>query len=240
MLNSSKPSGRLAVVLASALAFSAAACAQEEQDAADAGDAGAAEEIVLAQNDAPASTPAADAGGIGVPSGTYVIEPSHAYLNVSYNHLGFSNPTIAFRTLDATINFDAENPANSSVSATIDIDSLDTGVGHVSEFEEHIRDERFFDLANYPTATFQSTSVEVTGANTGRITGDLTIRDQTHPVTLDVVLNQAANHPMRRTPALGFGATTSLNRSEFGAGAFTPNVSDAVQISFEGEFILEE
>jgi polyisoprenoid-binding protein YceI len=242
-MTSPKPTSRAAVVLAAALAFSMAACAQEEQSATENAAAPAgedAETIVLAQADevAPAADADAETTMINVPSGTYTLDKTHAYLTFTYSHLGFSRPVLAFRDFDATINFDADNPANSSVSATINVDSVDTGVGDVSEFEEHIRDERFLDTATSPTATFESTAVAVTGENTGTVTGDLTIRGTTLPVTLDVVLRKADEHPMRRTSALGFSASTTINRSDFGAGAFTPNVSDEVEISFEGEFAL--
>ncbi len=183
------------------------------------------------------ATKADEAYEITVPSGAYVVDKTHAYINFSYSHLGFSRPTIAFREIDATLNFNAEDPAASSVNVTVDASSIDTGV---PVFDEHIADIQFFDIPNNPTITFNSTSMSQTGPKTGTMTGDLMIKGTTLPVTFDVVLRQAANHPMAGVPAIGVSATTTVKRSDFDMGAYAPNVSDEVDIVIEAEFQLPE
>ena len=100
----------------------------------------------------------------------------------------------------------------------------------------HLRSADLFDLAAFPHITFRSTQVESTGADTLRITGDLTIRGVTKPVVLDATLNGAGKHPMSGRPAIGFDATTTVKRSDFGLDYAVPAVSDeiAIRITTEG------
>ena len=197
----------------------------------------ASETAETAETAAPAETAEAvkaeEPVEITVPSGVYVAEKNHAYITASYNHLGFSRPTLTFTGFDATLNFDAEDPSKSTVEATVSLTTLDTGV---EVFEEHIRGENFFDAASFPEATFKSTSVEVTGAKTGTMTGDLTIKGVTKPVTFDIELRGAGDSPMTQKPHLGFAAHTTILRSDFNAGAYAPAVSDEVEINIEIEF----
>ena len=104
-----------------------------------------------------------------------------------------------------------------------------------AKFNEHLRAADFFDAAKYPVATFKSTKVEAAGEGKLRVTGDLTIKDVTKPVVLDVTLNKAADHPMLKTAAIGFDATATISRTEFGVGAYVPNVGDEVTLRITTE-----
>ena len=167
------------------------------------------------------------------PSGEYVTDAGHRYITFSYSHLGFSNPLVRWRDWEGTLDWNAENPEASSVNVVIDVASVDTGV---DDFDDHLRGSDFFDVDNHPQITFVSTGVEKTGDNTGRITGDLTIKGNTRPVVLDTTFNKAGFQQRGNLHKIGFSATTQVKRSDFGVDAFTPFVGDEVDIVIEVEF----
>lgn len=168
----------------------------------------------------------------------YSFDTSHSQIVFNYNHLGFSTTTGMFGGVEGTIQFDAENPADSSVEANFPISSLMTGF---QGRDEHFLSPDFFGSeAADPTVTFASKSIEVTGDNTALITGDLTLNGVTKEVVLDTVLNQQGNHPMENKPWLGFDATTTLLRSDFNLGMFAPAVSDEVEVEISIEAMKAE
>ncbi len=171
-----------------------------------------------------------------VPSGTYTLDDSHGYITFSYSHLGFSNPRIGFNTFDTTLDLDNANPENSIVEVSIDATSIDS---RVAVFNEHLNGEDFFDTAEHPTISFESTKVEPTGDDTFDVTGNLTIMGTTKPVTLAATINKAANHPMKNVPAVGVSASGTIMRSEWGLGRYVPAVSDEVTLSIEVELIAK-
>lgn len=177
----------------------------------------------------PAATAPAAANGTEIEpiSGTYVIDPTHTDVLAQWNHLGFSNPSAHFGKVEGTIVYDADDVGNSSVSVTIPLSALNS---FTDAFDAHLHNADFFETETYPTATFASTAVESTGTNTLKVSGDLTIKDITRPVELDVRLNGAGPHPRSERPAIGFDATTSLLRSDFGLGLGAPAVSDEVLV----------
>ncbi|MFC4726676.1 YceI family protein [Coralloluteibacterium thermophilus] len=167
---------------------------------------------------------------------TYQIDPAHTDVLASWSHFGFSRPTVRFGDVEGSVTYDPQNPAASRVEVTIPLSGLQT---QSAEFNEHLADAQWFDMAQHPTATFRSTSVEAAGENRLSVTGDLTVRGETRPVTLDVTVNRLAEHPMRKKPAAGFDASVTLKRSDFGLGAYAPAVSDEVQIAITVEAVAE-
>lgn len=163
---------------------------------------------------------------------TYTLDANHTMVLATWNHFGFSNPTANFGDAKGTLVYDAENPANSSVEVTLPLSGLQT---FVPALNEHLQAADFFDAAQFPQATFKSTKVESTGQDTLKVAGDLTIKGVTKPVVLDVHLNKAGDHPMRKVPAIGFDATATIKRSDFGLGNFAPMVSDEVQLRITTE-----
>lgn len=163
---------------------------------------------------------------------TYTLDASHSQIVFSYNHLGYSTTYGMFSGFDGEIQFDQENPADSSVSVSFPVKTMLTG--WEARFG-HFMSPDFFDAADDELVSFVSTGIEVTGENTALITGDLTLNDVTKSVVLDAKLNQVGDHPMAGQPWAGFDATTTLVRSEFNLGMFAPFVGDevAVQISIE-------
>ncbi|ARE82110.1 Polyisoprenoid-binding protein [Roseovarius sp. EC-HK134] len=171
-------------------------------------------------------------GAVAAPE-KYELDPSHSQVVFSYNHLGFSTTYGMFSGFAGEIMFDAEDPAASSVNVSMPVMSMFTGW---EKRDEHFMSEDFFGATEGDMVTFTSTGIEVTGDTTALITGDLTMNGVTKSVVLDARLNQKADaHPMNSKPWVGFDATTTLLRSDFGVDKFTPFVSDevAVQISVE-------
>jgi polyisoprenoid-binding protein YceI len=150
----------------------------------------------------------------------------------SWNHFGFSNPTANLGLGDGTLVFDEKNPAKSSVEVTLPLANLDT---HVSALDEHLKKPDFFDADKFATVTFKSTKVQAEGAGKFKVTGDLTVHGVTKPVVLDAKLNKSGEHPMLKVQAIGFDATATIKRSDFGVGAYVPNVSDEIKIHITTE-----
>lgn len=162
----------------------------------------------------------------------YTFDPMHTNITWSANHFGFSNPDGKFASASGTLVLDREHPENSKVNVSIATDGLVTGM---ALFDEHIKSDKFLNVAKFPTATFVSDKVELTGADTAKVTGQFTLLGVTKPVTLDVKLNQIAVNPINNKQTAGFSATTTIKRSEWGMTTYVPNVSDDVKISIEAE-----
>jgi polyisoprenoid-binding protein YceI len=181
---------------------------------------------------AAASAFAAPGGASGAT--TYEIDPNHTNVIASWSHFGFSNPAAQFGQVDGNIVYDADNVGASSVAVTIPLAGLNS---FVPDFDEHLKSSDFFDAAKYPNITFKSTKVEAAGKGKLKVTGDLTIKDKTKPVVLDVTINKLGTHPFAKPPrpAAGFDAVVKLKRSEFGLGYAVPNVSDDVNLRITTE-----
>ena len=144
--------------------------------------------------------------------GTWVIDPLHTSLAFESRHAMVTRMRGRFRVLSGTFTI-AERPEDSSVEVTIDAASIDT-IHPVAD--EHLRGEHYLDVANHPQLTFRSTKIEHTGGDGWQVTGDLTIRGITRPITLDATLNGVV--PMNYGPKakLGFTATGSFDRRDYG------------------------
>ena len=164
---------------------------------------------------------------------TYTIEPDYTQAVFRWSHLGFSNPAAQFSQGNGTLEFDPAHPTRASVKVTIPLSSLNTGV---PALDEHLRSEDFFEVQKFPTATFRSTKVEQ-GASKERlkVTGELNLHGITKPVTLDVTVLKVGSNPRTELPTVGFEATTTLKRSDFGLGAFVPQVSDEIRMQITSQ-----
>ena len=165
--------------------------------------------------------------------GTYEIEPTHAYISATYNHLGFSYPVLAWRTFGGTLNIDPENLADMSLNVTIDATSIDS---RVEVFDGHLKAEQFFNVEKFPEITFTSTAAMPETENRGKVAGDLTIKGITKPVVLDVVLHKAGKNPINGSDVIGVSAKGTIKRSEWDLGLYAPNVSDEVALTISVEF----
>lgn len=151
---------------------------------------------------------------------TYTFDPDHTFIVWSVNHFGFSEVSGKF-IANGTLLFDAAKPQNSKVTLTVRPDSLATGI---AKLDGKMMGRSFFNLKQYPTVTFVSDKVTVTGKNTGKVFGTLTIRNIAKPIVLDVKLNKEGEHPIYHKKTLGFTANATVNRSEFGMRAYVPGV----------------
>lgn len=217
------------LLLPLAIAAAVAACSQPAEPAASA----PAAAPVAAET--PAAAPAAAA--ITAVSGTYQLDPTHTDVLAQWTHFGFSQPSAHFGISEGTLVYDAADVGKSSVQVAMPITGIES---FVDKLDEHLTSGDFFDAAKFPNATFKSTSVAAAGTNKLTVTGDLTIKDITRPVTLDVTLNGAGEHPMLKKQAIGFSATATIKRSDFGVGAYAPNVSDEVQLRITTEGTLAD
>ncbi|MEF3274209.1 MAG: YceI family protein [Chloroflexus sp.] len=143
---------------------------------------------------------------------TWIIDASHSTITFSVRHMMISKVRGRFTRFDGTVNFDEHNPTNSSVTVTIDADSIDT---RDERRDSHLMSPDFLDVANHPTITFASKRVEVLDAAHGRIIGDLTIRGVTREVVLEVEYNGQSKSPWG-TISAGFSASTTINRKDWG------------------------
>ena len=166
---------------------------------------------------------------------TYKIDPNHTNVLASWSHFGFSNPSINFGEADGTIVYDADKVSASSVQVTLPLKGLSA---NAADFYDHLTSGDWFDAAQFPAATFKSTQVESAGEGKLKVTGNLTIKGVTKPVVLDVTLNRAGEQPMAKRAAVGFDATTTIKRSDFGLGKYVPNVSDEVKLHITTEAVV--
>ncbi len=169
-----------------------------------------------------------------VKAGDYALDPAHAAVLFRINHLGFSTYVGRFNSFDASLTGDAADPASSSVEAVIDMTSLDVAN---APFATELMGPDWFDAATFPQAVFRSTSVEMTGETTAKVTGDLTLHGVTAPVVLDVTFNGAAFDRLRGTDVAGFSAVTTIDRTVFGVSKFSGLVTDTVEIEIQAEFL---
>ncbi|MBI1309448.1 MAG: polyisoprenoid-binding protein [Proteobacteria bacterium] len=169
--------------------------------------------------------------------GTYVVEPNHAMVVWKIWHMGFSHYTGRFDKVSGTLSFDPAHPEASKVSVAIDAASADTTS---AKLNEELASGQFFDAAKYPTISFASTKVELgpktaDGKASGKVYGNLTLHGVTKPVVLDVVFNGSGANPMSKADMLGFSASTTIKRSDYGVDYGVPLVGDEVQLNFEIE-----
>ncbi len=174
-----------------------------------------------------------------VPAGTFKIDPTHASVTWKVMHMGLSNYTARFATMDATLTFDPAKPETSKLTASVDPMSIKTDFPFVEKenFDKVLGESaKWFNGNVAKSITFTSTAVKMTGAKTADVTGDLTLLGVTKPVVLKVTFNGGmAAHPMSKKPAVGFSATGTVKRSEFGMTGGIPFVGDDVALLIEAE-----
>jgi polyisoprenoid-binding protein YceI len=150
----------------------------------------------------------------------------------SWNHFGYSNPSANFGGATGTIVYDAAAPEKSSVEVVLPMAGLDS---FVPKLTEHLLTADFFDAAKYPQATFRSTSVKALGEGRLEVTGTLDLHGVQKPVVLEVKLNKVAPHAMGKKEAIGFDATATIKRSDFGINLYVPMVGDEVALRITTE-----
>ncbi len=186
-----------------------------------------------------------DLSGQPPPAGDYHLELGHARLLFRVNHLGMSNYTALFTRFEADLAFDPDAPETMQVTAHVETASVETHYPDPAfDFNAVIAGPEFLDAAQFPEATFRSTEVRQTGPQTARVTGDLTLRGVTHPITFETTFNGGnGGHPLDVGARIGFSAVATLERSAFGMTYGLPppgtsmGVDDRVELILEAEFV---
>lgn len=172
------------------------------------------------------------------PAGEYKVDLTHASVVWKVSHFGLSDYVGRFNSFDATLQLDTEDFTKSSVSVVIDTASLDTD--YPKPEEEDFNQKLIggmFNGTEFPQITFTSNSVSELNGDAFTIDGDLTLLGKTLPVTLDAKLNGALPaHPFSKRPTIGFGATTTIDRSAWGVDKYIPNVGAEVKVEIQAEF----
>jgi len=165
-------------------------------------------------------------------------DPMHTQVEFSAKHLGMMTVRGHFAELTASGEIDVEHPERSTIEATINTGSIRT---HNEQRDNDLRSSNFLEVDKYPTLSFKSTRIEPAGADRYTLTGDLTIKGTTRPVSLDVVKYGEFNDP-QMGHRIGYAAEGQINRKDFGMrfdmmldGKFI--VSNEIQINIEGELV---
>ncbi|MEL6476734.1 MAG: YceI family protein [Pseudomonadota bacterium] len=169
----------------------------------------------------------------------YEIDPSHTTLGFWVSHIGYAKTWGQFTEVSGSFVYDDETQTLTDLSVTVPTASVNT---HHEARDGHVKNADFLDVGAHPQMTFTATGGEVTGDNTGKVTGDLTLLGITKPVTLDVTLNKVGPYPFgHKKETMGISARGTVKRSEFGMTyALGGIVGDEVEIVVEMEAIKAE
>ena len=166
----------------------------------------------------------------------YKLDSSHTETMFIIDRFGFNSVIGIFGESEGTIWLDEAAPEKSRVEATIQVGSLQSG--HATR-DEHLKAERWLNVAKSPTMSFKSTKVEKTGPDTARVTGDMTIMGVTLPATLDVKLNKIGKAPNNQKQQAGFTITGAISRKAFGSATAAGMIGDSVSIRIEALAIAQ-
>ena len=169
---------------------------------------------------------------------TWKNDKTHSKIGFSVTHLMVSDVQGSFKTFDVTVTATKDDLSDAVFEVTADIGSIDTDV---EGRDKDLKSDKYFDAAKYPKLTFKSTSFKKVGENKYTMVGDLTIKDVTKSVTLDVTMKGPAPHPFNKKPMAGLKVIGTIKRTDFGVGASTPSmvVSDEVIIDVNGELVKQ-
>lgn len=162
---------------------------------------------------------------------TFTLDKNHTYVLWTIEHLGFSTQAGKWYASGELV-LDKEHPEQSKVNATIDVAHMITGI---PELDKHLKSKLFFDVDHFPKATFVSDKITAKGNNKADVSGMLTLRGISKPVILHVTFNKAAVNFINNKMTVGFSATASIKRSDFGMTALLPALADNVDLKIEAE-----
>jgi polyisoprenoid-binding protein YceI len=169
---------------------------------------------------------------------SYICDPGHTDVRFVWVHAGFSRQSGGIRSPECTLVLDDDEPTKSTLKVTLKLANLATGV---PDLDTDLRGPGFFDAAKFPEIKFESTKIQKTGAKTADVTGNLTIKDITKTVTIEVRLVRKGEHPMGeffpyyKGKWAGFNAVAYIKRSDFKVDKFAPIMSDDVTINIAAE-----
>ncbi len=168
-----------------------------------------------------------------VQAGTYAVDPNHTQVVWRVSHMGFSNYTGSFSDVSGTLDIQPTDPAAAKLSIKIPVDSVMTTSAKLTG---ELKSDQWLDAGKYPDMTFVSTKVAPVGKNRAKVTGNLMLHGVTKPVVLDVTLVGAGVNPLDKKQTVGFDATGTLKRSEFGVKTYVPLIGDELHLTIAGAF----
>ncbi|QQE77828.1 YceI family protein [Alicyclobacillus sp. SO9] len=143
----------------------------------------------------------------------WAVDVAHSSIDFSVKHMMVSKVKGTFQKFDAAIEADPEDLTTANISFWVDVASIDT---RNPDREGHLKSGDFFDVENHPELTFNATKIEKTGDGKYDVTGDLTIRGTTKPITFAVTYEGSGKDPMSGDEVAGFSGAATLNRKDFG------------------------
>jgi polyisoprenoid-binding protein YceI len=168
-----------------------------------------------------------------VQPGSYALDPSHTRVLFSVSHMGFSTWYGDFTGVKGSARLDPHRPAASEVQVTIPTASISTTN---ATLDGELKSADWFDAARFPTISFRSRKITVTGPNRGFIDGDVTLHGVTRPVRLEARFNGAGVNPLSKAYTVGFDATGHIKRSQFGVTKYVPLIGDDVNLTISAAF----
>ena len=181
----------------------------------------------------PAAAQAVTADPAAVKSGAFKLETTHTQVGFTISHLGISDFSGVLHDATGNLTLNAADPAASSLKVSVPVASLTTTS---STLDGMLKGKDWFDAAAFPTATFVSTSITRTGANTAVIDGNLTLHGVTKPIKLDARLVGSGVNIVNKAYSVGFTATGAIKRSDFGVKALLPALTDDVTLTIQAAF----
>jgi polyisoprenoid-binding protein YceI len=171
-----------------------------------------------------------------IPSGSYSLDPTHAALFWEVSHLGFSNYIGRFNRLTGNLTHNPKAPAEGTATISVEAASIDT---NNATLDGLLRGPAGFEADRFSEIRFRSTALTIAGGRNGRLAGDLTMKGITKTVVLDVVFNGGAVNSLTGRYTLGFHATGTVNRADWGLTAWAPAVGEQVTLHVRAEFVRE-
>jgi polyisoprenoid-binding protein YceI len=171
-----------------------------------------------------------------VKAGTYKVEPYHTQAGFSVSHFGFTNFSGVFSGASGSLVLDPSTPSAAKLEVTIPIQSVQTTS---AQLDGMLKGDQWFDAAKFPTATFTSTKVVLSGKDSADIAGNLTLHGVTKSITLKAHFIGAGVNPLDKSFTAGFEATGTIKRSDFGVSTYVPLIGNDVRLTIAGAFVLQ-
>lgn len=178
--------------------------------------------------------PDVQAAPASVPAGDYKLDPAHASLFFRINHLGYSTYVGRFERFDASLSGDPAAPEAAAVTAIVDMTSLNIAN---PDFATELMGPDWFNSAAFPQASFRTLGLKRIGETEADISGELTLKGKTQPVTVRARLNGSGYDRLRGADVVGFSATIPISRAAFGIDRFSGLLADEVELQIEAEFV---
>lgn len=168
-----------------------------------------------------------------VQAGEFTVDPGHSQIGFTLSHMGFSNFSGRLSGASGTLSLAGADHAGSKLSVSVPANSFSTPV---DKLNGELVSADWFDAQKFPTITFTSTKVTPTGPDSASIEGNLTLHGVTKPITLSAKFVGAGANPLSKAYTVGFDATGTVKRSDFGVTKYVPLIGDEVELTLHGAF----